>query len=171
MLVFGPHARADQPVGIALQRRRWGGVIRLALPQFHRRGGMGDSHHGPQQHWRIPRLRQFQAGSHKVLHLLAVRRLQHRHLGKAPILPVVLFVLRTEHAGVISHHDDQPSPYAGVDGVEEGVGGYVHPHRFHGHQGPLACVGCSNSHVHSDLLIDRPFGVDLLVHGHVLQDL
>ncbi len=86
-------------------------------------------------------------------------------------MTVVLFVLRTEHARIVGCHDQQTAFHAGIDRIEERVGSHVHPHLLHSDHGSPARVSCPDGHVHGHLLVDRPLGVDLLVLGHVFQDL
>jgi hypothetical protein len=64
--------------------------------------------------------------------------LQHRHLGGAGVVPIVLLVLRGVHLGVVGHDHHDPALYTRVGQGEERVRGDVEADVLHGADAPRA---------------------------------
>ena len=122
---------------------------------------MADARRQPQQHRRVELLAQLKRGDRQVFRLLAVAGLQAGNTGELGEGAVVLLVLAGVHRGVVGGDDHQARLDAGHRRVHEGVGRDVQADVLHGRQGALARVGRADRHVHGDLFVGRPFGVDV----------
>ena len=148
-----------------------GVIAPLRLAQLHRRRRVRHAHHGAEDHRLVELLAHLERDADEILGLLAVGRLQHRHLGEPGVVAVVLLVLRAEHARVVGRDDHHARVGPGVDAVHEGVRGHVHAHLLGGEHRPLPRVRRAHHAVHRHLFVDRPLAVDLLVARDVLEDL
>jgi hypothetical protein len=92
-------------------------------------------------------------------------------VGEAAPEARILFVLRGGHADVVGHGDHQAAVGAGDGHGHQAVAGDVHPDMLHGAEGPCAGHRGAQRDFHRDLLVDRPFGVQVRIARQRFDDL
>ena len=97
--------------------------------------------------------------------------LHHGDLGGLGIVPGILLILGAVHAGIVCHANDHAGIDAGISNGKERVGGHVESHVLHAAEAALAGQAGAQGGLHGDLLIGRPFGINLLVLGGGFGDL
>jgi len=85
-------------------------------------------------------------------------------------MPVILLVLRTEHARIVCYNDYQAGSHACIDGKEECIGSDIHADLFHRCNGTLAGIGSSDGCFRGNFFICRPFGINFFILNDIFQD-
>ena len=102
---------------------------------------------------------------------LRIGRLEHRQVREAAPVARVLLVLRRRQADVVGDGDHQAADHAGQRQRHQRVGGDVHADVLHGAEGARTGIGGADGDFQRDLLVDRPFGVDVRIGRNDFQHL
>ena len=94
-----------------------------------------------------------------LIGLLLCRGFECGDHGELAVETGVLLVLRRVHRGVVGGHDNHAAVDTGHGGIDEGVGGDVHPDMFHAHHAAASGVGHAQRRLHGGLLVGAPRAV------------
>ena len=148
-----------------------GGGVLHTLAELHQTLAVTDAGGGAVQHRGVELLGDLAGQPDEILALLGVAGLHHGDLGGPGIVAVVLLILGGVAGGVVGGDNDIRAVDAHVAGGEQGVGGHVQTHHFHGAEGAGAGYGRAVGHLGGHLLVGRPLAVDVLaVLGQVFQN-
>ena len=146
-------------------------LVLCPLTEFHQTLGMVDPGRGAEQHRCVELLGDFIGGPDEILALLTVGRLHQGDLRRSGIVTVVLFVLGRMHARIVCSQNDESPRHPHIPGGEHRICRHIQTHHLHGTERPGSGNGCAVGHLHSHLLVRRPFRIDLLpVFRHILQN-
>ncbi len=88
--------------------------------------------------------------------------LQHRYLGRNGVMPGILLILGGMHAWIIGHSTDHAAVDAYVRRGIQRISGHIEAHMLHGAKAPGAAGGRAKRYLKGNLLIGRPFRIDIL---------
>ena len=133
---------------------------------------MVDTGGGAEQDGGVELLGDLAGDLHEILALLTVGGFDHRHLGGAGIVTVILLVLGGMHTGIVGGDDDIAAGDTHIACGEQGIGCHIQTHVLHSAQRAHTGHGGAVSHLGGHLLVRRPLAVDIVfVLGGLLQNL
>ena len=137
-------------------------LVLLALSFLHDPSRMGDPRVRTHEDDGVVLLAHIEGQLHVVLAFRRVGRFQQRNAGSPSVVSGILFVLAGVTSVVVSYQHDQSAGHAVVRCREKRIRCHVQSHVFHAGKGPCAADGCAYGHLDADLLVRRPFHVDLV---------